>query len=205
MEPTLEVSSRPVEGKGRNRKSRARGVVPAVVYGPKTQPQAIEIDPVRLVEVFKETQNRNTVVAVKVGGGAAIPCLVREVQRHPVSRQILHVDFYAVPIEDEIEVMVPVNPIGRPKGAVLGGRLRVIRREVKISCRYDRIPESITIDVSPLDVGGFVRASDMALPDGVRLVYDNDYNVVNVYGKRQDGPETPATPAAAAAEGEAKE
>ena len=106
MDTTLEVSSRVVIGKGENRKARSRGVVPAVVYGKEQQAIAIAIDPAKLVELFKQTQDRNTIIGVKVEGGEAIPCLVREVQRHPLSRAIVHVDFFAVPKVDEIEIVV---------------------------------------------------------------------------------------------------
>jgi len=203
MDTTLEVSSRVVIGKGENRKARARGLVPAVVYGKTQTPIPVAVDPTKLVEVFKQTQDRNTIVSIKVGDGDVIPCLVREVQRHPLSRKIIHVDFYAVPKEEPIEVVVPIRPTGRPKGAQLGGRLRLIRREIRISARYDLIPEAIEVDVSPLDIGDHIRASAMNLPEGVTLVVDNDFIVVTVTGKqsdRQDAQTAAAEPAEAAAE-----
>lgn len=185
METTLEVSPRVAGGKGDARKARAGGKVPAVVYGATQEPQSVVIDPTALTEIFKQTQNRNTVINVKIGGDKAIPCLVREVQRHPVSRAIRHVDFFAVPQDREIEVMIPLKAEGRPKGAVLGGRLRVIRREVRAACRYDSIPEAFVVDVSPLDIGDFVKASEIPLPPGVRLPFLTDYNVIGLYGKKQ--------------------
>jgi large subunit ribosomal protein L25 len=127
-----------------------------------------------------------------------VPCLVREVQRHPVSREILHVDFYAVPQDREIELMVPLNPVGRPKGAVAGGRLRIIRRDLKVAARYDRIPKTVDIDVSDLDVGDFVRASQIKTPEGVSIVIANDFNVVAMEGKRAEEQAAPAAAAPAA-------
>lgn len=205
MDTTLEVSSRAVIGKGENRKARARGLVPAVVYGKTQTPIPVAVDPTKLVEVFKQTQDRNTIVSIKVGDGDVIPCLVREVQRHPLSRKIIHVDFYAVPKEDPIEVVVPIRPVGRPKGAQLGGRLRLIRREIRISARYDLIPEAIEVDVSDLDIADHIRASQMTLPEGVTLVVDNDFIVVTVTGKQSDRQDAiaAAAPAAAAEPAEA--
>jgi large subunit ribosomal protein L25 len=207
METTLEATPRTSSGKGDARKNRAVGRVPAVVYGREREPDVVSIDPHALVELFKTTKNRNTIVQLKIGGGAEVPCLVREVQRHPVSRQILHVDFYAVP-ETEIEVMVPLRAVGRPKGALLGGRVRLIRRELKAVCKYDKIPEALEIDVSPLDIDEYLKASEIPLPEGVKLVYTTDFNVINVYGKskiKDDLPETvkPAAEGEAAAEGDA--
>ncbi|MEZ4241168.1 MAG: 50S ribosomal protein L25 [Myxococcota bacterium] len=197
MEAVLQVSPRDAQGKGASRKARADGKVPAVVYGPAHEAQSVTIDPVELVELFKTSRNRNTIVSVVVDGAEGVPCLVREVQRHPLSRDILHVDFFAVPREEEIEVMVPIRPVGRPAGAQLGGRLRLIRREVKVTCRYDRIPEAIEVDSTPLDIGQFVKASQMPLPEGVSLVSDHDFNVVSVVGKKVKGGGPAAEPTAA--------
>jgi large subunit ribosomal protein L25 len=207
METTLEATPRTSSGKGDARKNRALGRVPAVVYGLGREPEAVAIDPHALVELFKQTNNRNTIVRLKVGGGAEVPCLVREVQRHPVSRKILHVDFYAVP-ETPIEIVVPLRAVGRPKGALLGGRVRLIRRELRVMCRPDQIPEALEVDVSPLDVDEYLKASAIPLPKGVTLLYETDFNVINVYGKskiKDDLPETvkPVVEGEAAAEGEA--
>ncbi len=184
----IEATLRSESGKGLARKLRAQGRLPAVMYGPHTEPLSLALDPQVLINLFRTTQNRNTVVDVKMAGEAddnAVPCLVREVQRHPLTRDILHVDLYAVDREGEVEVMVPLTTVGRPKGAILGGRIRLIRRTVKASCRYDRIPEKFVVDVSHLDIGDMVKASEIPLPEGVSLVYDHDYNVITLYGKKR--------------------
>lgn len=185
MDTTIQGTRRDSLGKGSARKSRAAGHLPAVVYGPRTEAQAINVDPNTLVTIFSKSQDRNTVVDLKIDDGAAVPCLVREVQRHPVSRKIIHVDFYAVDPDGEVEVMVPLATTGRPRGAILGGRIRLIRRQIKASCRYDRIPKSFEVDVSNLDIGDMVKASDVPLPDGVSLLFDHDYNVITLYGKKR--------------------
>jgi len=184
MDTTLNVNSRETSGKGWARKARAAGKLPGVLYGPKTEPRSLEFDPDELLGLFKQTGDRNTIVQVTVDGQTT-PCLVREVQRHPLSRELLHVDFYAPDPEAEIEVMVPLRATGRPKGAVLGGRLRVVRRSIEIACRYDQIPEALVCDVTPLDIGDMVMASEIPLPEGVRLVADNDFQVMSIYGKKR--------------------
>ncbi|HHO50539.1 MAG TPA: 50S ribosomal protein L25 [Deltaproteobacteria bacterium] len=185
MDTTIRATPREQSGKGWARKTRAEGLLPAVVYGPGFGPRPICLSPVELLGLFKETGNRNTIVDLQIAEDAAVPCLVREVQRHPVSRKLLHVDFYAVDREGEVEVMIPLRPVGRPKGAILGGRLRLIRREIRASCRYDRIPESFEVDVSPMDIGDMIKASEIPLPEGVSLASDHDYNIISVYGKRR--------------------
>ena len=187
METTLAVTPRSETGKGWARQTRAEGLVPAVVYGPNTAPQSVKVDPDALVNLFKATQDRNTIVQVELDG-ATHPCLVREVQRQPLTREILHVDFYAVPQDRAIEVMVPLNPVGKPKGATLGGRIRLIRRTVKAMARFDKLPKQFDVDVTDLDIGDRLLASEIPMPDGVELVYDNDYNVIELYGKKARGP-----------------
>jgi len=183
MDTTLEVTARASTGKGAARKARAAGMVPGIMYGPAKEAQALTVDPGKLLDLFKATQDRNTVVHVKVGDEST-PCLVREVQRHPLTRQLLHVDFYAVPDEREIEVMVPLNPVGKAAGAALGGRVRLIRREVKAQCKWDKIPSAFDVDITPLNIGDMIKASEIPMPDGVSLVFDHDYNVISLYGKK---------------------
>jgi large subunit ribosomal protein L25 len=202
MDTTLEVTPRSGQRKGFTRKCRAKGEVPAVVYGPKHAAEMVSVDPLRLTDLFKATGDRNTVVSLKIGAKKAVPVMVREVQRHPVSRAILHVDFYAVP-ETPIRVMVPLVPVGRPKGAVVGGRVRVVRRVLPITCRYDRIPKHVEVDVSPLDVGDSLSVSQLTAPEGVTFVFDQDFKVIALDGKARAEAEE-AKPAAAAAEGDAK-
>lgn len=198
METSLEVTPRSSSRKGFTRKSRAQGQVPGVVYGPKHPAEMVTFDPLRLTDLFKATGDRNTVVQVKIGDKKAVPCLVREVQRHPVSRDILHVDFYAVP-DGEIRVMVPLAPVGRPKGAVVGGRVRVVRRIVPVMCKADRIPKQVEVDVSPLDVGDSLSISQVTAPEGVSFVFDQDFKVMALEGKQRAEAADEAKPAAAAA------
>lgn len=184
MDTTLEVTPRSGQRKGFTRKIRAKGEVPAVVYGPKHAAEMVSVDPVRLTDLFKATGDRNTVVALKIGSKKPVQVMVREVQRHPVSRDILHVDFYAVP-ETPIQVMVPVAPVGRPKGAVVGGRVRVVRRVLPVACKYDAIPKQIEVDVTPLDVGDSLSVSQIVAPPGATLVFDQDFKVIALDGKQR--------------------
>lgn len=183
MDTTLEAEQRNPGKKGDARKLRRNGRVPAVYYGPDQAPMSLSVDPEVLVRLFQATGNRNTVVQLKVDG-SDYPALVREVQRHPVSRQILHVDFYSPPKDTPIQVMVPVTTVGKPAGAILGGRLRIIRREIEASCLFTQIPSHFEVDVSHMNIDDMVRVSEVQVPSGVELVYDHDFNVVTVYGKR---------------------
>ncbi len=187
MSNTLSATVRTSTGKGAARKSRRNGKIPAVLYGPEVEPLPLDIDPDALQRIFRRTRNRNTIVDLQIDG-ETVPTLVREVQRHPVSRAILHVDFYRVSKDRPVEVMVPITTVGRPAGAVLGGRLRLIRRHVRTRCTYDKIPESFVVDITPMNIGDMVKASEIETPEGVEMVFDHDFNVLTVYGKKVRSP-----------------
>ena len=184
METTLAALSRSEFGKGAARKLRAGGKVPAVIYGGGGPATSVAVDPKALEDIFRQTKNRNTLLHLVLDEGGQVPVLVKVVDRHPVSRAIRHVDFYAVSRERLIEVAVPVRTVGRPAGATLGGRLRIIQRELTVRCVYDKIPEFFEIDVTALHIDDMIRASEVETPEGVELVFDHDFNVVTVYGRR---------------------
>lgn len=185
METAIEVMPRSDRGKGAARKIRAAGKVPAILYGPTSTPRAVSVDPEALVAIFDQSRDRNTVVRVQLEGNE-ISCLVREVQRNPLTREILHVDFYAVGEGAEVNVKVPLVAVGKPKGALLGGRVRIIRREVRTVQAWNQIPRQIEVDVSPLDIGDMIKASALVLPEGVRLERGPDFAVVSLDGKGRD-------------------
>ena len=183
MTTTIAVNKRTDTGKGVARKLRKTGQIPAVLYGVEAEALPLTVDPKVLVDIFRETRNRNTLLELDIEG-QKVHALVREAQRHPVSRDLLHVDFQQVNAEKPVQVMVPVTTTGRPAGAVFGGRLRLIRRELRVSCAHDNIPEKFTVDISPMNIGDMVKASEIETPEGVEILFDNDFNVLTVYGKK---------------------
>lgn len=191
MQTTLAAEARDSKtGKGVARKLRASGKLPAVVYAGGDHARAITVDPKALLEIFRKTQNRNTIITLEIDG-EEIPTLVKDAQRHPLSRDLLHADFYALEPGQVVEVRVPLATRGRAAGMALGGRLRLIRREVRVRCAWEKIPSVIEHDITPMEVNDMVRASELELPEGVELVIKNDFNVMTIYGKR-----APVTPAA---------
>ncbi|TVQ90959.1 MAG: 50S ribosomal protein L25 [Deltaproteobacteria bacterium] len=202
--PSLAAEIRTSDtGKTTARKIRNEGKIPAVVYGGGLPAVSLNIDPQALVDMFRKSADRNTIVhldfsagdvpeAVKAAWAASgaladdgtVPCLVRDVQRHPLRRDLLHVDFFWLAPGQEVEVMVPLQGVGRAKGMAIGGRLRLIRREVKIRCAWEKLPKTIQHDLTPLQIGDMVKASELQLPEGASLVARNDFNVLTIYGKR---------------------
>jgi large subunit ribosomal protein L25 len=180
----LDASIRTGTGKGVARKIRRTGLIPASIYSGGVLPTLVTIDPLALTLAFQRTGDPNTIVDIKVDGGEGRSCLVKEVQRHPVSGAIRHVDFYSVDANKEIVVDVPVRTKGRAIGTQMGGTLRLIVRSLTIRCLSSNIPSVIEVDVTDLDIEQFIRASQIPVEESYKLVFKADFNIATVMKKR---------------------
>lgn len=179
----ISAAARGAFGKGSARKIRAAGSIPAVVYRGGDDASHITIDPAEIEGVFRRSNNRNTLVAIEADGRSRT-CLVKDVQRHPLTQKILHMDFYEVDAADEVRVEVNIIPVGTAAGVKMGGRLRTLRRTVVLTCKPADIPSVIEADVSGVEVGKFLKLSDVSAPKGANFAYANDFNLYTVVGKR---------------------
>jgi large subunit ribosomal protein L25 len=182
---SLKATSRTSSGKGIARKIRRDGNIPAVVYRGGKDALKLVIDPTEITLKFNRTGNRNTLVKLDLDEGSRL-CLVREVQRHPVSGALRHIDFYEVADDQYITVIVPVEPVGTAKGIKLGGKLQLMTRDLKVRCKPADIPATVQVDVTELVIDSFVRVSELTAPENTELVYGGDFNVLTVAGKRGD-------------------
>ncbi len=181
----LESSTREGRGKGAARRLRAAGRVPAVIYGHGVdEPVAVSLDPKALDTALANPKGDNAVFQVTVDDGAGHTVLVRELQRHPVSREILHLDLVSPDLEQPIITAVPLEFSGKSVGVVTGGRLRTPYREVRLRAKPADVPASIAIDITPLDQGDGITISQIDLPAGVEAVYERDYVIVKVMKPR---------------------
>lgn len=193
---TITATPRDVFGKGAARKTRAKGLMPAVIYRAGQPATSIILDAHDLENAFRKTGNRNTLVDLGVGDAHYI-CLVKATQRDPLSTNLLHVDFFQVVESEAVSVVVPVEAVGKSVGETAGGSLRVIRRELKVTCKPGDIPESVKIDVSKMKVGDFIRVSDLVTVKGVAVEASSDFNILTVLGKRNMREEEPVEVVAA--------
>lgn len=180
---SLNATLRDGRGKGEARKLRARGQVPAVVYGGGDAATAVSVDPRALELGFGATQDHNTLVALAFADGSTRTCLVKEVQRHPVGQNIEHVDFYEVNPDAELTLPVLFTTTGRAAGTRVGGTMNVLVRHVDVRCKPADIPSTLSVDVTPLNVGQSLRVADLVAPAGCTIVYRNNYAVVEIAGK----------------------
>ena len=111
---------------------------------------------------------------------------MKEVQRHPVSGNIRHVDFYNVKDDELIVVDVPVEIVGKAVGVAMGGTLRKIRRDLQVRCLPKDIPACIEADVTTLDIGNFLKVNEITNPSGVEILFDDKsiFNVATVIKRR---------------------
>jgi large subunit ribosomal protein L25 len=198
----LTVDLRDGFGKSMTRKLRAKGQVPGVVYGAGVEPTAIVVEDLALAKVLRGGAN----ALIDLHGAKALegkPVLVKEVQRDPLSRRVVHCDLYAVNLRARLDVEVPLHYVGTPKGVALdGGVMEPLLRTLEVSCMPLAIPESIDIDVSNLAIGDALHVKDLVLPPDVVSKIDLETTIVHVVAPRLE--EEPAAAAEAVpAEGEA--
>jgi large subunit ribosomal protein L25 len=173
----LSATSRSTTGKGVARKLRAAGRVPAVIYGHARQPQPLALDAHELTILLERVPYQSTVIELAFDGGTA-RTLIREIQRHPYKKQIVHVDFQELVAGEKVSVKVPLHFTGTPDGVRHGGGiLDQIMHELEISVDPSNIPSFINVDVTALTIGHSIHAGEIALPEGVELLSDADATV----------------------------
>jgi large subunit ribosomal protein L25 len=166
---TLNLEKRDVTGKGGARKLRAGGRVPGVLYGENESVQAVAIDAARF-EALLRSGAHHRLLELTLADGQPVKALVREIQIHPVSRAVVHVDLQRVSMQKRIRVSVPIVLTGKPEGVkTQGGILEHSLREAEVECLPGEIPERIEVEVSGLQVGQAIHISDLVRP-GIQFV-----------------------------------
>ena len=188
----LSATARDNGGKGVARKLRGDGRVPAVVYGHGRDPQALSINTRELERLLDHIAAESTVIDLDIDGKPA-RTLIREIQRHPFKRQILHVDFQELVAGEKISVSVPIVLLGVPDGVRMdGGILDQTMRELEIEVDPSNIPNHVEVDVTKLTIGSSVHVRDIPVPEGVDVLDDEDASVCVVSAPRAVIEETPA-------------
>jgi len=157
-------------GKEINRKRRAGGKVPGVIYGKGLETRSLEFDR-KSLEKFLDTARRGTVVVKMTvsdgAGGKESYAVLKEVQTHPLSDRVTHVDFYEVALGQKFRVEIPLRIRGKAAGIEMGGVLEIVTRSLEVECTPDNVPEFIEVDVSPLGIGQSLHLGDVQFPAGV--------------------------------------
>jgi large subunit ribosomal protein L25 len=175
----LTGSLRERVGKGAARSARRAGRIPGVIYGHGQAAVAVDVELREFINAMRKTAGGNLIVSLQLKGGDRT-ALVREVQRDPLSHEILHLDFQEVSLTEKVRVEVPVHLIGIPKGVKDGGGiLQHVVRTIEVECLATAIPASIDADVVQLDIGDSLHVRDLSA-GGLTIVTDADQTIVTV-------------------------
>ncbi|MFO7716609.1 50S ribosomal protein L25/general stress protein Ctc [Desulfosarcina sp.] len=183
----LNANLRESVGNGPSRVLRRDAKVPAILYGPKTDPVKLSIDKLELEPIFKSGAVAQKLLKLQIDGiDGTRNVMIKEMQKHPVSHQLLHLDLYEVSMDQKIKVMVPVVVTGKSVGVEQGGMLQIIRRELEVFCLPGRIPEKITIDVTDLDVGDSFHVEDLPLEEDVEVAADVNFTILTILSPKAE-------------------
>jgi len=199
MEATLEASRRDLFGGNNNVRLRSSGQIPAVLYGGDSKTgEALTVNPKSLMHILRTDAGVNTLISLKVEGVGDMRVLVKEYQLHPVTRKLLHADFYRVAMDKMLRVTAQIHLVGEAKGVkAQGGVVEFVHRELAVECLPGDIPEFITVDVTELMVGDGIRVRDLPISDKVKPVSEPEMLIVHVVAPKVEAEAT--TDAAAAA------
>lgn len=178
----LSVETRDAKGSGHSQRLRRDSKVPGVYYNAKGENMPFLVEHTPLQKLYSQVGLSQVfqLTIVDQGQSSQQPAIIRDVQHHPVKGTISHVDFYGVDLARKIHVYIPVEITGKAKGVVLGGILEVFRDELEVVGLPLAIPEKIVIDVTSLEVNQNVHIQDLALPEDVEFIFEDNFAVVGV-------------------------
>jgi large subunit ribosomal protein L25 len=175
----LAAENRSEAGKGAARRLRASGRVPAVLYGHGTKPQHLSVNARQFGQALRTDAGVNVLISLEVGRDQHL-ALAKEIQRHPVKGNLIHVDFIQVRRGEKVHVQVPVHLVGEAPGAREGGILDQDLYQLNVEAEVTAVPEAVDADVSGLGIGDVLRVADLKAPDGAVILDDSEASVVSV-------------------------
>jgi large subunit ribosomal protein L25 len=198
----LKAEPRNATGRSAARKLKARGIVPAVIYGGKQKSQALQVLERDINAMLSHASGENILVELEIAGEkAGRTALLQEVQHSPVRGDVVHVDFHAISMDEKIEANVPLEALGMATGVKnFGGLLEQNLRALAIECLPRDLPDKITVDVSALNIGDAIHVRDIKMPSGVTIKVNPDLTAFSVVAPlAEEVAVTPEAEAAAAA------
>jgi large subunit ribosomal protein L25 len=177
-ENILEVKEREQKGKGPVKKLRRQGLIPAIMYGYKgNKPLSVHYS--EFQKLFEDI-GEHSIITLTIGGKEKIDVIVKSFQLDPVKRNIIHIDFLQIQEGQVLRTEIPVKVIGTSIGIKKGGILEEYVRDIEVECLPKDIPDSITIDVTDLDIGDTVHVRDLPVSDKLRILANQEQVVLAV-------------------------
>jgi len=187
-EMSIQVEKREKTGKGGSRQARMRGQIPAVVYGSGKDSVPVQVDRKSFLDLMKKAGSENPIFLLKLSDtGQERHAMIRDMQKNPLSRQVIHIDFQRIDMTHKVRVTVPVELVGTAYGVkVEGGLIDFVVREVHIECLPGDIPNHLEMEVTELHAGHHAAAKDLKLPEGVTLLDDPERVILSVVHARTE-------------------
>ena len=187
---SLAAKTRTETGSGKAGALRRSGKIPAILYGHGMKPLCLEMDKKEMIHVLHTKAGTNVMVSLKVAGAKLkeSTCRIKEIQYHPVSEEIQHVDFTVVSMSEKIEVKVPliVKGMEDAPGVKEGGVLETIHHELLIECLPTQIPEKFEYDVKDMNIQDVIHVKDLKMPSELTCKLDPDEAIIALHPPKKE-------------------
>jgi large subunit ribosomal protein L25 len=180
--PVLSAEIREEIGKEKAKKIRAKGLIPAIFYGPLSQSIPLVIDSKEFAKTLQTEAGENVLIDLNIRKGDQADrkvVMVKDIQIDPLQGTTLHTDFYEVAMGEMVTVEVPIHLVGKPEGIKVGGILEQIRRVIQIQCLPGDIPKRIDVDVSSLKIGDSIHVQDIQV-EKAKILSDTNFTIATV-------------------------
>ena len=167
----LIAEMRDDQGKGASRRLRRQGKVPAIIYGAGREPRSLMFDRNKVLQQLEDPSFYSSILNIKVGDKSRA-AIVKDIQRHPAKRRILHIDLQRIVEDEKIKMQIPIHYLGEEEAVGVklgGGTVSKLMTELEISCLPKDLPEFLEVDISELELDQMLNVSDINLPEGTEI------------------------------------
>ena len=181
----LIAEMRDDQGKGASRRLRRQGKVPAVIYGAGRDPRNLMFDHNKVLRQLDDPSFYSSILNIKVGEKSRA-AIVKDIQRHPSKKQIIHIDLQRIVEDEQIKMQIPIHYLGEEDAVgvkIGGGTVTKVMTELEISCLPKDLPEFLEVDISELELDQMLNVSDISLPEGVEIsdiIKEQDQAIVSI-------------------------
>jgi large subunit ribosomal protein L25 len=187
--PELVVDKREKLGKGESGRIRKSGKIPAVVYGLGRDPFSVSVVPKQISEILHSEKGLNTVVNLRLSDSEDTRyVMIKDLTRHAVTSRITHVDFLRVDMDKEVTSVMPIETVGVPAGAKLGGVLTTVRHEIEIRCKPKDLQGTLKLNVTGLGLDEAIRVKDLPQIEGVEYLLGPNRVIAVVHPENMEIP-----------------
>ncbi|VGO20343.1 50S ribosomal protein L25 [Pontiella sulfatireligans] len=176
----LIAKKRTSEGSSNARRMRSAGSLPAVIYGDEKEPVSIELNAHDFGQILHHHASESLIIEIALEGEGDMNVLIKEVQRHPVTSDLLHIDLLRVAANKVIAVDIPVELVGEAAGVKAGGSIDHVMHSIGVECLPGEMVEAFEVDVSALEIGDSLSVADLNLDSKFKLLVDEDAIIASV-------------------------